>query len=100
MKLIEKRCPNCGASIEFNDDARSCKCDYCNRSFEIEREHTNKKSSKNDDYILNELKTPLKILGTYFVGSWILGSFIFGTILFVFAVFFIILLILMTVGRF
>ena len=43
MRLIEKKCPNCGASLEFNEDDRSCKCDYCKRSFVIERDENNKK---------------------------------------------------------
>lgn len=38
MRLIEKKCPNCGASLEFDENAVSCKCNYCNRSFEIERD--------------------------------------------------------------
>ena len=37
MNLIEKKCPNCGASLEFNETDKSCKCEYCHRSFEIER---------------------------------------------------------------
>lgn len=41
MKLIEKKCPNCGASLEFDDQAKSCKCSYCHRSFEIERNQDN-----------------------------------------------------------
>ena len=39
MRIIEKKCPNCGASLEFDDKAKSCKCEYCKRSFEIEREN-------------------------------------------------------------
>ena len=37
MKLIEKKCPNCGASLEFKDSDKSCKCSHCGCSFEIER---------------------------------------------------------------
>ena len=47
MKLIEKKCPNCGAGLEFNDTDKSCKCTYCNKSFEIERNSDNV-----DDYNL------------------------------------------------
>ena len=39
MKLIEKKCPNCGAALEFSEKDKSCKCDYCHRSFEIERDN-------------------------------------------------------------
>ena len=38
MKLIEKKCPNCGANLEFDDDAKSCKCQYCKQSFFIEKD--------------------------------------------------------------
>lgn len=40
MRIVEKKCPNCGASLEFDETAKSCKCDYCKRSFEIERENS------------------------------------------------------------
>ena len=49
MKLIEKKCPNCGASLEFNEKDKSCTCAYCHRSFEIEREENK------EDYNLNEI---------------------------------------------
>lgn len=39
MRIVEKKCPNCGASLEFDENAKSCKCEYCKRSFEIEREN-------------------------------------------------------------
>lgn len=38
MRLIEKKCPNCGAELHFDEKARSCKCEYCKREFEIERD--------------------------------------------------------------
>ena len=40
MKIIEKKCPNCGAGLEFNENDKSCRCEYCKRSFEIERENS------------------------------------------------------------
>ncbi|MBR3210386.1 MAG: hypothetical protein IKF71_00415 [Bacilli bacterium] len=51
MKLIEKKCPNCGASLEFSENDKSCKCQYCKRGFEIERE-----SDDSDEYSLVEQK--------------------------------------------
>ena len=38
MRLIEKKCPNCGADLSFDEDDKSCKCEYCKRQFEIERD--------------------------------------------------------------
>ena len=69
MRLIEKECPNCGAPVSFNKEDTTCKCEYCKREFEIERDTEKKKL--NDQFILNELKTPFKVF-TYFT----LGSFI------------------------
>lgn len=74
MRLIEKKCPNCGASLSFGDTDKSCKCEYCKRSFEIER--------NNDNFSLNELKTPAKFLGVYLIGSYI-SSAIVGIIVFI-----------------
>ncbi len=38
MRLIEKKCPNCNANLEFGENDKTCKCQYCKRSFEIERD--------------------------------------------------------------
>lgn len=38
MRLIEKKCPNCGANLSFDENDKSCKCDYCKRAFEIQRD--------------------------------------------------------------
>lgn len=46
MKLIEKECPNCGASLSFTKEDTSCKCEYCKREFEIERDENKKKDRK------------------------------------------------------
>ena len=73
MKLYEKKCPNCGASLEFDENARSCKCEYCHRTFEIERENNNKKVFSAEDFNLNELKGPLKI----FAGVNIIFTIVF-----------------------
>lgn len=38
MNLVEKKCPNCGANLSFDENDKSCKCEYCKREFEIERD--------------------------------------------------------------
>jgi len=40
MKLVEKKCPNCGAKLNFNETDKNCKCEYCKSAFEIERDIT------------------------------------------------------------
>ena len=75
MRLIEKECPNCGAGLHFTKDDTTCKCEYCKREFEIERDTDKKKIS--DQYILNELKTPFKIFSYFTIGSFITEAIIF-----------------------
>ncbi len=43
MKLITKKCPNCGASLSFEETDKKVKCEYCKQDIMIEREkpHTN-----------------------------------------------------------
>ena len=40
MKLIQKRCPNCGAKLKFDKNDDEVTCQYCETSFEIEREQS------------------------------------------------------------
>lgn len=75
MKLIEKKCPNCGAALEFNESDKSCKCDYCHRSFEIERDQSVDVSDIAEQFNLNELNGPLKIF-SIFSGAVMITIFI------------------------
>jgi hypothetical protein len=38
MKFVEKKCPNCGAGLKFDDGATSVVCEYCNQTFYIQRD--------------------------------------------------------------
>ncbi len=58
MRLIEKKCPNCGANINFNVSDKEVKCGYCNTVFAIERDITDidevvERGKENIDKILN-----------------------------------------------
>lgn len=75
MRLIEKECPNCGASLSFTKEDTSCKCEYCKREFEIERDTDKKKLD--DQFNLSELKTPFKIFSYFTVGSFVAQGIIF-----------------------
>ena len=37
MKLVEKKCPNCGAKLSFENTDKEVTCKYCDMSYEIER---------------------------------------------------------------
>lgn len=60
MKLIEKKCPNCGAGLEFKDNDKNCKCSHCGSSFEIERD-TNK-ADLDEQFDLKPLDRSFSIL--------------------------------------
>lgn len=36
MKIIEKKCPNCGANIKFKVGEHDARCEKCRREFAIE----------------------------------------------------------------
>ena len=80
MRLIEKECPNCGAGLHFGKDDTTCKCEYCKREFEIERDTEKKKLD--DQFTLNELKTPFKFF-TYFAFGSMISQIIVISITFV-----------------
>lgn len=73
MRLIEKKCPNCGASLEFDENAKSCKCEYCKRSFEIERENNSLSGGYN--YSLTE-----KTFNIFFLISFIVIFIFIGIV--------------------
>jgi hypothetical protein len=50
VKIIEKKCPNCGAGLSFGEDDTSCKCEYCHRAFEIERDRDMFNDANIDDF--------------------------------------------------
>lgn len=67
MKIIEKKCPNCGAGLSFGENDHSCKCDYCHREFEIERDEKiiNDETKDNlDAYSLIDPETAKKVAKT------------------------------------
>lgn len=68
MRLIEKECPNCGAGLSFTKEDTTCKCEYCKREFEIERDPEQKKLI--DQFSLSELKTPIKLFSLFTFGSF------------------------------
>lgn len=35
MKIVEKKCPNCGASLDFKVGERDIVCDHCRRKFAV-----------------------------------------------------------------
>lgn len=50
MKIIEKNCPSCGASVKFNENEQKGICEYCKKEFLIEKKY-------DDDYLLTIKKS-------------------------------------------
>lgn len=71
MKIIEKKCPNCGASLSFNDNDKETKCNYCNREFIIEGEKEDSSKVKSEDFILHE-----KVIKAYGIVHYIISFII------------------------
>lgn len=40
MKLVQKKCPNCGAPLSFNEKDKEVTCEYCKQKFIIEKDET------------------------------------------------------------
>ena len=53
MKSKDK-CPNCGASVVYNEDKSMAKCPYCNSSFEGEKNIVETKTATIKDLQIEE----------------------------------------------
>jgi len=78
MKLVEKKCPNCGASIKFNDDDKETVCNYCHTSFDIEKDPAEK--------LMDSFNLHAKTIRTVSKGVFITTAIIFIFILITFII--------------
>lgn len=87
MKLVEKKCPNCGGSLEFSETAKSCKCEYCHRAFEIERDEEVKSDNIAEQYNLSEVATAAAssfiVAKILIITLFVLGAGVFFFVIFV-----------------
>lgn len=58
MKLIEKKCPKCGADLSFDIKSREVTCKYCNTSFEIDRSDDISSLVNEASNLVNEVINP------------------------------------------
>lgn len=56
MKLITRKCPNCGASLSFDENDKKVKCEYCKQDIVIEKEPF----VDNDEFLLQIEKVASK----------------------------------------
>lgn len=80
MKLIEKKCPNCGAKIEFGKDDTEVKCNYCETSYFIQ------KDADLDSLVKNVFDDNDFILHRKMVKNISKGIIIFTVIMFIFVI--------------
>lgn len=82
MKLIEKKCPNCGANLSFDENDKVTKCDYCKREFEIERD-----AQDQINLVIGE--TGRSVLKYFFISHMVIGiiSVIIFLVIFGFVIF-------------
>ncbi|MBR2247720.1 MAG: hypothetical protein IKG58_01785 [Bacilli bacterium] len=82
MNLIEKKCPCCGGTLEFKDNDRSCRCEYCKKSFVIEKEaNSNSGVDQEYDYQLNIAPSPFRaFFYIAFCLILVLVLFVFGLV--------------------
>lgn len=74
MKLVQKKCPNCGASLSFEKDDKKVTCDYCKQEFLVEKD--------NDDFKIQSEKFAQKT--TYTIFSLAAVIIVIGIIIFFF----------------
>lgn len=87
MKLVEKKCPNCGANLVFDKSDNEITCKYCKTSYEIEREKNLEEmldtAFSSADYILHK-----KMINKFSKGVFIISSIIFIVIFIFFIIMF------------
>ena len=72
MKIIEKKCPNCGANLEFDVGEKNVRCSSCRRLFAIEYDKEKFQGSDNDLQSKDiRLKVVHKIFSIFFL-TWLL----------------------------
>ena len=78
MKLVEKKCPNCGADLKFDKEDTEIRCKYCDTCYEIQRD------ASLDDLVKNVFDANDFILHRKMINRVGKGIFIFAGIMFVF----------------
>ena len=80
MRLVEKKCPNCGGELKFDVNDKETKCEYCGKAYEIERENDDKEELFNaDNYkITEEQKEAVKAVFLGVAAAQFIPIFIFA----------------------
>ena len=85
MKLIQKKCPNCGANLEFDKEDKEVNCKYCNTTFLIDKDDNNLLDALNPEFFNLQRKRVQRMSSIVFIFSFII--FIIIIMVFVFTFF-------------
>ena len=88
MKLIEKKCPKCGADLSFDINSKEVTCNYCKTSFEIDRSDDISNLVNEASNLVNGVINPdiFKLHAKMSKGITFVGIFIFAIALIIFLV--------------
>ena len=68
MKIVEKKCPNCGASLDFKVGERDIVCDHCRRKFAVKYDGVDfAKLSADEVKSIKDANIDLKTLRNIFI---------------------------------
>lgn len=73
MKIVEKKCPNCGASLDFKVGERDIVCNHCRRKFAVKYDGVDfAKLSADEVNSLKDINIDLKPLRNIFITAAII----------------------------
>ena len=87
MKIIEKKCPGCGADVKFDENAKKGVCEYCKKEFLIEKDPQEEFLLSMNDFSKDVMK--------HVSSSFKVSHYLF---IFVFIVVFISIILMFTIG--
>ena len=93
MRIIEKKCPNCGANLEYKVGERDVKCASCRRAYAVEYDH----DIVDPEVQLKAKDLQLKILEDYEKGRKV-SKILMPIFLTFFAIMFIVALVMIVSG--
>ena len=83
MRLVQKKCPNCGAAIDFDDTTKKVKCSYCSQTFFVEKDIQKLNNDIDVDKhledafeLVNNVRTPFVVIFIFMLIIFVVG-FIF-----------------------
>ncbi len=64
MKLIQAKCPNCGANLDITSNNKTIKCEYCKQNIIITELNTEKKETKKGIINTDGIESHLDLIKT------------------------------------